>query len=252
MMAGRDYGGNADFEDADVLAILNAFTVKADHVRKGHIDTLVRGIKAAGVWAKLDALWVLAAHDAQAARVNWMLPGTFNLTVEGTPTFTADQGYTGNGTDGRLNTGWNPSTNGVNFQLNSAHMGLWVRTTSAAGEDRCDMGVSNFRMDTWRAANTLLTRANHATSIQVSNNTAGYFCTNRSASDAIQIRKNNTSLATNTGASTAISSETMRLLALVTSVHSTKQLSAAHVGGSLTTGEIDSLYGHLNTYISGL
>ena len=39
--------------------------------RSGYeIKTLVDSLKSAGVWAKLDALYLLAAHDAQAARLN--------------------------------------------------------------------------------------------------------------------------------------------------------------------------------------
>jgi len=59
------------------------------------IDALIRQLKDAGVWAKLDVLYVIAAHDIQAGRVNWKNPGTFTATEVSAPTFTTDRGYAG-------------------------------------------------------------------------------------------------------------------------------------------------------------
>ena len=39
------------------------------------IDKAIGQLKMAGVWGKLDALYLLAAHTSQAALVNWKAPG---------------------------------------------------------------------------------------------------------------------------------------------------------------------------------
>ena len=93
-----------------------------------NIATLIDGLVADGVWAKLDALYVLAQQNATDARLN--LVGT-NYTLTGTPTFTAYQGFTG-GT-GFLDTGFNPATaTSPNFIRNNASMSVWVLNSRTA------------------------------------------------------------------------------------------------------------------------
>jgi hypothetical protein len=92
------------------------------------IDALVSG----GVWSKLDCLWILAADIEANALVN-LKSSSFSLVVTGTLTFSADSGFTSNGTAGNvLDTNYNPSTAGGNYTQNSACYGLWVATTGGA------------------------------------------------------------------------------------------------------------------------
>lgn len=62
---------------------------------------------------------------------NWITPGSFTLTADGTSmTIDAYQGYTGNPAGLSIfKTGWNPATNGVNYTLNAASTFSYVRTT---------------------------------------------------------------------------------------------------------------------------
>ena len=39
--------------------------------------------------------YMYAAADSQAAKINWINPGTYNATEVNSPTFTADRGFTG-------------------------------------------------------------------------------------------------------------------------------------------------------------
>lgn len=72
--------------------------------------------------ASLDLVYPLAAPNAAASLLN-LLGNTFPLTNSGA-TFTARQGYTGNGTNAFLDTGWKAASNGVNYTLASAmHFG---------------------------------------------------------------------------------------------------------------------------------
>lgn len=113
-------------------ALFDAMTVKPGATRRLLIADTIRDLIAAGVWAKLDLFYVLAAHDEQAARLNWKNPGANTLTAVNSPAFAADQGFTGNATDAYLATGFNPVLQAGQFTQNSAHIGTFVRTTSVS------------------------------------------------------------------------------------------------------------------------
>lgn len=63
--------------------------------RTSLIDDVIYKLKAAGIWAKLDALYVLAEPYESLALVNWINPGQYDLKAVNSPTFSADVGYTG-------------------------------------------------------------------------------------------------------------------------------------------------------------
>jgi hypothetical protein len=92
------------------LSLFEAMEEQPDDERKGVIDTFILALVDAGVWDKLDCLYVFAAHTQQAALLNWKNPGTFDATIEGTPTFTTDEGFTGNGSDALIDSNFNPTT----------------------------------------------------------------------------------------------------------------------------------------------
>jgi hypothetical protein len=102
------------------------------------IDELV----AEGVWANLEALYILAAPDAATALTN-LKSSSWGLTANGSPTFTADAGYAGTGgsTTVYLNTGYTPSTSGGILTQNDAHISFWNNTDGAAA-DRCIGGAT--------------------------------------------------------------------------------------------------------------
>ena len=78
-------------------ALVARLTTPPTLERKERVNTLISSLIDAGVWAKLDCLWGMAAADAQAARQNWS-QDAHDLTTVNSPTFTADRGYRGNGT----------------------------------------------------------------------------------------------------------------------------------------------------------
>ena len=105
--SGGDPGGAFDpFSQA----IFEAFTTPPTAERQIIIDTAVKALVAGGVWDNLDALYMLAAADSQAALINWKNPGTYDGTLANAPTFVADQGFTGNGSNAEIDTGFNPSS----------------------------------------------------------------------------------------------------------------------------------------------
>lgn len=130
------WGFNTGADPAYVLTqtqtLVNAFSAAPTATRKALLNTTINTAVVCGAWDRLDVLYVMAAADSQAASLNWRNPGAFPLVVAGSPTFTANQGYTGNGTDAVLSTGYDPSTTSFGFSQNDAHAGAFILTTSAS------------------------------------------------------------------------------------------------------------------------
>lgn len=92
-------------------------------------NTLVEDLKTAGVWDKLDVFYVFATDgDSDFATLNWKAPSSHQVTKVNSPTFTADGGFTGNGSSSYLNTNYNPETSGTNYTLNDASISVWSNT----------------------------------------------------------------------------------------------------------------------------
>lgn len=57
---------------AETDALVARMEIAPSAARKKLIDDLIVELKSWGIWQKLDLLYILAAHDAQAARLNWV------------------------------------------------------------------------------------------------------------------------------------------------------------------------------------
>jgi hypothetical protein len=117
--------------------VYDAFTAKPSLTIANYQDTLVRALVAAGVWAKLDLLHIYAAHANTngEAQINWINPGTFDAVLYGTPnpSFVALEGFTSDGANGYIKPGFTPSVNSIKATQNSASLGVYKRTSQAAG-----------------------------------------------------------------------------------------------------------------------
>lgn len=112
---------------AETDALVARMSVAPSTARKDAIDRYIRKLKAgpisgSDIWAKIAVLYLLAAHDAQAARLNWKAASN-NLTVVGAPTFVANGYYTGNSTN--YLQGPAPNAIGSPYTQNSASIGIF-------------------------------------------------------------------------------------------------------------------------------
>lgn len=236
---------------AEASALFARFSTDPGSTRKTAINTFIVALKTAGVWTKLDGLYILAAHSSQAAQRNW-IADQYNLTENNSPTFTTDRGYTGNGTNMYLDTGFNPSTaSSPQFTRNSAHAGVWSRTESLAnydmGETVAGLGV-NPRSST---ANTMRGYVNDtAAAYNYGSNTTsvGHFIISRSSSSSTVGYINSTATSTVTSTSTALGSGTITILRNLTG-YSSRQIAAAHFGAHLSGADASAFYSALNTYL---
>ena len=123
--------------------VYDAFIVKPpDDVAEDH-DQMVRGMLADGDWQTKDIFYITSAQSAADSLINWINPGTHDLTIVNliAGQFTAYHGWTGNGVNGYLNTNYNPFTDGVNYVLNDASFGVYIRTN--VDEPRTDIGAKD-------------------------------------------------------------------------------------------------------------
>jgi hypothetical protein len=235
-------------------AVISAFSTQAPSVREALIDTCVRALVDAGVWAKLDVFYMLAAHHEQAGRVNWKAPSTFVLTPSTVaPTFTTDRGFTGNGTSTYLRTGYNPTTASLGIALNSAHAGVFVRTNSAS--NNYDIGSDNSRLrirgrNGTNAAAGLGTGTATAMTTGATNNPRHIMVIRRDSAN--QLLFNNGVLnQTGVTASNTLTT-TIDILRDATTAFSDRQVACAHVGPALSDAEALALYTAIAAYMSAV
>lgn len=256
-------GGGA--YEAEATALFARFTTPPTSARKAIINTLIKALKDGGVWSKLDALYLTAAADAQAARRNWV-QDAFNLTAVNSPTFTADRGYAGNGSSSYLRTGFNPTTApSPKFAQNSAHVSLADRTSRAAAS-RVEMGAINAgptifmaQIATRFTGGTALARiTGSVTGIPAfaSTESSGRFVVSRTGATAMEAYRNAASIGTSANASASLLNLEIYLGALNSNgsplLYSTDQIAQAGVGSALSGAEVATLDAAIAAYLTAV
>lgn len=245
----------ADFA-AETSTLLAAMDVEPSAGRQSLINAYVVGLKDAGIWTKLDLLYVIAAHDEQAARLNWVAPASFAATNVGAgPAFVADRGITGNGSSTAWTTGWIPNTHGVQFTLNNASMWVWCATNVA--ENAADFGVAVSQSSFIRARSAgdaisaILNGSATATAVIASS--VGLTGISRVDDSTQHIWKNGVEQGTGSGGfSDGLPTGAVRICGRGTDLYSTKQIAMAAAGAALSVDEAADLYDLTLAYLQGV
>lgn len=244
--------------EPEVASILAAMTVQPDATRRGHINTLVAGLKTDGIWDLLSNLNIYAAHDSQAALVNWKAPVSTKIaTVNNAPTFTLDRGYTTNGTTSYVDTLTAPN---VIIRPDNITIGYWSRTAAVtAGSSGCSTSGNAFAIGlTSRFTGDLCrVRLGNTTPVTVANlDGSGLHLATRTDATNITIYRNSTSLGT---VAHAINSNVYNQLTFTLGRQGASSFSfegreyAAFVmGKGLTAGQVTNLYNRLQTYMTAV
>jgi hypothetical protein len=119
--------------DDDVNAIIGAMTVRPTWERSRLIDATVASLKDADAWDRLDVLYLMAAHDAQAGRINWKDPTSFTLTPIASPVFTPDVGFSSAGAGSCLSTGYTMTNDAINISGTNAEIMYRPMSDTIAG-----------------------------------------------------------------------------------------------------------------------
>ena len=217
--------------------------------RAARVDALIGSLKSAGVWAKLDALYVLAAHEQATAVLNWVST-SYNLTTSAAPTFLADRYVQGNGTTQFYDTGFDPTTAVTpQFVQNSAHLGAWqVNTVTSALVGHTGATLIPSTTPTYRLNGGVGITGSGAAAI-------GYVTAVRSSASSLIGYYNGTENI-NSGANTsaAPSAETLYICARnqTTDSFSQGRVTIVHFGSALTAGEVSAAYTAFNSYLASV
>lgn len=234
--------------EAATIALLARFTTPATPQRQVQINTLISALVSSGVWTKLDALYVMAAADAQAAQRNW-IANSFNLSVAaGSPVFTADRGYATDGAASKLTTSFNPTTaSSPKFVLDDASAHVWALDLSANGRAGNDTARSG-----WGSTPAHYSRANDG-STTTGNVTAAarLFSWARSAAAQYVQRVNGADFATVVVTSTALTNADF-LIGETNGAFGAGPYCAYAFGSNLTTAETLALYQALLGYLTAV
>lgn len=247
----------------------NAFLARATAVTnptdQTNYCTLIDGLEIDGVGCSntLDLLYILAAPDSATYLLN-LCSSSFTLTANGTGTFTANQGYAGNGSTGYLDTNYTPSTNAAFSTLNSTTLGLYDRTSRTASSTTTQFGGKG-AATSYSYATVLVAGNQFQSSINASvfpnftvvTNAQGAWSSTRSGSGTVALYKNgsSTSLTANgTQTSNALPNGKLLISAFgtsgVASQFSTDQLAAAWYGAGLTGAQAVSIHTRINNFLT--
>lgn len=256
--------GGASY-DADAQLWFDAVVTAGGSVsdaRKVIVNTLVAGLKTDSLWTLLDRLWLFAAENATAALID--IKGLSTATAVNTPTFTADQGYAGNGTTSYINTNYAPGTHGVQYVQNSAHLSLYNRTsrttTSGFPAQIGAHGASNV------GTSYMAIRPPTSTEFGINmvpawgysgppNALGMYVATRTGAGTTDGALYRNGSVITKTGTIASNGTTTRNIYVLQSNSfggYSTDQIAAAGAGGALDATQAGNLSSRVNAYMTSL
>lgn len=234
--------------EAETQTALNAMTVAASVERALVLNNAIYGLKKTELWAKATALYFLAAHDAQAARLNIKTPSGAALTEVNAPAFTVDGGYDGNGTTSYLDCGI--AANALLAQDNAA-MFAWPVENVQIADAAADIGILNVatsRINVRNTSDQLAAQANSASTVTSAGNTEARNLTgwSRSAAGSYATYIGTTGTA-RTDASSAVNSANLTLLRAVG--FSSRRLGFAGTFAFLTAADVQNLYQIVRVYL---
>lgn len=245
--------------DAATLAWVAAVISNGGSVsdaRKTIVNTLIVGLKADSIWTKLDRLWPFAAENEGSALTDLVAR---ELATNNSAAFTADQGYTGNGSSAYIDSNFVPGSGSPNFAQNSACFFAWNNTSGTdagglAGYSSAS-GLNDIRIFPEFSDTNSYWNINDATGVSLAwDGRTGLYLLNRSASNAASYDVNGSEIDTDANASDAPSA-TFSFVALQAgggSGFTSRQCSCLGFGAGLSSGERADIFTRLRTYMDAV
>lgn len=235
---------------ADTAAFITRMSVAPDATHRNALDQFFSA--TAPIRPKLDCLYLLASHDAQAARLNLIGSG-FALSEVSAPTFTVDRGYQGNGTSSYLNSGFIPATAGGKFTQDGATLFHWPLTDLLNGAaESGDIGAGGATINR-RSPSGIRYRANTSASITAGTTFyPGLVAWSRSGSASRELFFNGASASVGVEASAATSTGPIYVCAVNGGIVGVNQEAVAGWGAALSASEHAVLYAASRGYLQAL
>lgn len=237
--------------EPEAQALFARFTSSPTAARRRLINALIRSLKLGGIWSRLDALYLLAAADSQAARQNWVAD-RFNLVAVGAPVFTADRGYAGDGVGAHLDTGFNPVAAAALSSQNDIHLATWVNTNIA--EDKVDAGNPTSILNSRNAAGSFQGRAGSvSTSAVAVAASTGHSVATRSGPAQQDLYRNGELVQSDPHASAPLASGNYLVLGRSgASFFTSRRLAVCHIGASINSAQAAATHLALSAYLTAI
>ncbi|GAA1790173.1 hypothetical protein GCM10009795_039850 [Nocardioides hankookensis] len=229
--------------------IVNRMTVLPRQARVTLIKTLVKSLIDNGIWDKLDGFYMLAAHDEQAARLNWRGGPAQDLTSVNSPIFTTDRGFQGDGTTSYLTTSLS-GTGADQYKQDDAFMGLWCITNASSNTGHGVSGAGNGYINPRSVAGAIVLRANSGSTLTFAGMTdsSGLTAWSRPDNANVTAYKNGSVFGTQSSASVALGTNNFEICRNQTN-YSSRQIAFAAFGARLTDAQQAALYTAVRTYL---
>lgn len=245
--------------DPDAQALFSRFDIAPPPERKKLISDRFTAGKATTWWGKLDALWVHAAHGAEAGRLNW-LSSSFNCLPVNDPAFVMDRGYASDGVTSYLNTQFNPATeipNGSKYQLNSGTFGIRSNSDIVANGGMAGFwdGTQGTMLQPRNASNLYQARVNQVAPSPMSGvlmTSLGMFGASRTEAAVAASYYNGQPFASSTRGSSGPANGALRLGGMSDTSLNPAQFSMGFIGAGLTSEEHASLFNWFEPYRTAL
>jgi hypothetical protein len=238
--------------DVATRALLDAMPTAPGRARIRRIDRLICRLRATGWWSALDGLYLLGAHDEPAAKLNWKTPGSYSLSSVGSPAFTPDRGFKGDGAS-YLTTSINIATLGGQYGLDSAVLGAYVYSANTVAS-ALDVALGTSRLASNASLAGYGARVNDAAALLTSGAPAvGHYAGRRSSSAGREVWKNGALVAgPDTNASTAMATGLTLLSGVAGANASDAGLSFVYFGAAMTNQQMMPLHVALMEYMQRL
>jgi hypothetical protein len=227
-------------------ATTNSYTLPSEAQRLKQ-NTLLSSLKTSGVWTKLDTFANFATDGStQFALIDWKRLTQYTAILS--PTFTTNEGFTGNGTSSYISTNFNPTVGTNNYLQNNASR--YIYTLNSVG---LFDGIESFVDNRFTPSITTAQRINQGTGTINSAYSylsgAGMKSIHRTSSTNVELFSGTTQ-ASRTATSSAITNAN-QLISRSFTTYSANKVSMYAMGASLVTENTDFVNAY-NTYISSL
>jgi hypothetical protein len=248
--------------DPEYDTIYNAMTNKPDATHAAWQNELVDSLVGSGYWDRILRMYVPAQqyNTNSEAYINWKNPGTDNLTVLATPTWTSNVGSSTDGAGDGLKTNFNPSTEGASILTQySASLMVYLLTDLGTGnyyDIGCSNGTAQFSLSSGYSG-TSYTRINAGTATSFTqSNSSGFFCGTRTSEARQELYRGSTTLAETTSGTASIPNFDVYVLGR--NVSGTQSditpntVSLVIIMNGVTDAEEAEIFGFVETYMDHL
>lgn len=239
--------------DADVLRWRSAVVANGGFVsgpQLAKVSAFVRQLKGAGVWPRLDRLWLFATENANQALID--LKELTAATATNSPTHTPMQGYTGNGSTSFVDANWAPA-DGINYQQDDCTFGFWTFSTGQDTLAGCQT-TNDLLFNTSNPSGIFATRLNTktVTGSDAVPDGSGLSAASRTGASATRQYKNG-ALLPSPGTATSTTRSAVKVgFGKSDGGFSTKNYAMGFVGASLTATQHFALYCAFRAYLTAV